>query len=161
MLPGCPTSRPPSPHVFCLYLLHCPTFALCWAGARLSGVSLKVWAPAPGPARVALGVTEGYGATPPAADHPRPTSYKPPTNFTHKTLCFTVSIAHINAAKMEKCKNTVFFKGGVGSARCADKHNRHFVGVGHAPSARAAHVRPDGLTAALQMTQRRSQIWAR
>ena len=35
-----------------------------------------------------------------------------------------------HAAKMEKCKNPVLFKGGVGNARRADRINRHFVGVG-------------------------------
>ena len=60
---------------------------------------------------------------------------------------------------MEKCKNTVFLKGGVGNARRADRHNRHFVGVGHAPTATAENVRQDGLTEAVQMTLHRSQIW--
>ena len=36
------TSPPPSPHVFCLYPLYHSTVALCWAGARLSGVSFKI-----------------------------------------------------------------------------------------------------------------------
>ena len=38
---GMPDVPAPSPHVFCLYPLYRPTLALCWAGARLSGVSLK------------------------------------------------------------------------------------------------------------------------
>ena len=38
---------------------------------------------------------------------------------------------------MQKGKNTMFFKGGVGNARRADRINRHFVGVGHAPTATA------------------------
>ena len=60
---------------------------------------------------------------------------------------------------MEKCKNSMLFKGDVGNARRLDKHNRHFVGVGHAPTAMAENVRQDGLTEARQMTQHRSQIW--
>ena len=51
-----------------------------------------------------------------------------------KTLCLQclLRISKCDAAKMEKCKNNnaVFFKGGVGNARRADKHNRHFVGRG-------------------------------
>ena len=39
-------------------------------------------------------------------------------------------ISKHDAAKMEKCKSAVFFKGGVGNARRADRHNRHFVGRG-------------------------------
>ena len=39
-------------------------------------------------------------------------------------------ILKCDAAKREKCKNAVFFKGGVGNARRADRHNRHFVGRG-------------------------------
>ena len=41
-----------------------------------------------------------------------------------------VSVVYSVLAKMEKCKNAVFFKGGVGNARRADRHNRHFVGRG-------------------------------
>ena len=64
-----------------------------------------------------------------------------------------------DAAKMEKYKNTVLFKGCVGNARRADGHNRHFVGVGHVPTAiMADNVLQDDLTEALQMTQHRSQM---
>ena len=41
MFPSYPTSRPTLPHIFCLYPLFRPTLVLCWAGARLSGVSLE------------------------------------------------------------------------------------------------------------------------
>ena len=68
-------------------------------------------------------------------------------------------ISKYDAAKMEKCENAVFFKGGVGNARRADRLNRHFVGVGHAPTAKAEHVLQDDLTEALKGTQHRSQIW--
>ena len=74
-----------------------------------------------------------------------------------KTLCFTWFCARekCEAAKMEKCKSTVCFKGGVGNARRADGHNRHFVSVGHVLTARAENVLQDELTEALQMTQHR------
>ena len=39
-----------------------------------------------------------------------------------------------DAASRAKCKNAALFKGGVGNARGADRINRHFVGVGHAPT---------------------------
>ena len=60
---------------------------------------------------------------------------------------------------MEKCNSTVFFKGGVGNARRADRINRHFVGVGHVPTSMAENVLEDDRTEALQMTKHRSQIW--
>ena len=53
----CRDARRPGPRrlmSFASTLYH-PTFALCWAGARLSGVRLKIRAPAPGPAGVAPG----------------------------------------------------------------------------------------------------------
>ena len=61
--------------------------------------------------------------------------------------------------RVTTCKNTVLFKGGVGNARRADRRNRHFVGVGHAPTSMAENVLQNDLTEALQMTQHRSQIW--
>ena len=68
-------------------------------------------------------------------------------------------ITNRDAAKREKCQNAVFFKGGVGNARRADRINLHFVGVGRAPTSMAENVLQDDLTEALQMTQQRSQIW--
>ena len=62
-------------------------------------------------------------------------------------------------AKMEKCKNSMFFKGGVDYARRADRINRHFVGAGRAPTSMAENVLQDDLTEALKMTQHRCQIW--
>ena len=57
----------------------------------------------------------------------------------YKALCFTglLRILKCDAASKEKCKHAVFFKGGVGNARRADRINRHFVGVGHGLSAKA------------------------
>ena len=49
---------------------------------------------------------------------------------THCVLQGLLRISKYDAAKMEKCENAVFFKGGVGNALRADKHNRHFVGRG-------------------------------
>ena len=60
--------------------------------------------------------------------------------------------------KMEKCKNAVFSKGGVGNARRADRHSRHFVGAGRAPTSMAGNVPQDALTEDPKMTQHRSQI---
>ena len=48
----------------------------------------------------------------------------------HCALQGLLRISKCDAAKMEKCKNAVLFKSGVGNARRADKLNRHFVGRG-------------------------------
>ena len=56
-------------------------------------------------------------------------------------------------------KNAALFKGGVGYARRADRLNRHFVGVGRAPTSMAENVLRDDLIEAPKMTQHRSQIW--
>ena len=76
----------------------------------------------------------------------------------HCVLQCLLRILKRDAAKREKCKNAVFFKGGVGDARRADRLNRHFVGAGDAPTAKAENVLQDDLTEALKMTQHRSQI---
>ena len=48
----------------------------------------------------------------------------------HCALQGLLRISKRDAAKEEKCKNAVLFNGGVGNARRADRHNRHFVGRG-------------------------------
>ena len=68
-------------------------------------------------------------------------------------------ITNRDTAKREKCKNTVFFKGGLGNARRADRHDRHFAGARRAPTSKVENVLQDDLTEALKMTQHRSHIW--
>ena len=94
----------------------------------------------------------------------------PPTR--HHAFCRP----HISFVSLLPTSGRVFysrgedcFKGGVRNARRADKHNRHFVGVGHAPPATAENVRRHGMTEASiglkygthsrKMTLHRSQIW--
>ena len=48
----------------------------------------------------------------------------------HCVLQGLLRISKYDAAKMEKCKNAVFFKGDVGNARRVDGHNRYFAGRG-------------------------------
>ena len=48
----------------------------------------------------------------------------------HCVLQGLLRISKYDPGKTEKCKNAVFFKGGVGNARRADRLNRHFVGRG-------------------------------
>ena len=55
----------------------------------------------------------------------------------HCVLQCLLRILKRDAAKREKCKNDMFFKADVGNARRADRHNRHFLGVGDAPTATA------------------------
>ena len=101
----------------------------------------------------------------PPPNHPRPTS-------DHRVLqcfvcvrckrhCVLQGFVRVDTATRRRWRHakTLFFKGGVGNARRADRHNRHFVGVGHAPTATAENVCGDDLTEALKMTQHRSQIW--
>ena len=57
------------------------------------------------------------------------------------------------------CKNAMFFKGAVGYACRADRTNRHFVGVGRAPTSMAENILQDDLIEAPKMTQHRFQIW--
>ena len=48
----------------------------------------------------------------------------------HCVLQGLLRISKYDGGKREKCKNAVFFKGGVGNARRADRLNRHFVSRG-------------------------------
>ena len=71
----------------------------------------------------------------------------------------TKHVENATRRRWRNAKTLCFFKGSVSNARRADRHNQHFVGVGHAPTAKAESVLQDDLTEALKMTQHRSQIW--